>query len=72
MEWNDCSIEQGDVNFDGELSILDIVKIVNYILETMDFTDTQFSLADMNQDGEINILDLTILANWWEEGGIFL
>ena len=26
MEWSDCSIIQGDVNYDGNLNILDIVQ----------------------------------------------
>jgi hypothetical protein len=63
MEWSDCSITQGDVNYDGDLNILDIVKVVNYILGTYDFTEMQYSLADMNQDGVIDILDLILLAN---------
>jgi hypothetical protein len=63
MEWSDCSIIQGDVNFDGDINILDIVKVVNYILGTYDFTEMQYSLADMNQDGVIDILDLILLAN---------
>ncbi len=63
MEWSDCSITQGDVNYDGNLNILDIVRIVNYILGIAEFTDMQFYLADMNQNGEIEILDLVILAN---------
>ena len=63
MEWSDCSIIQGDVNYDGDLNILDIVKVVNYILGTYDFTEMQYSLADMNQDGVIDILDLVLMAN---------
>jgi len=63
MEWSDCSITQGDVNYDGNLNILDIVQVVNYILGTAEFTDMQFDLADMNLNGEIEILDLVILAN---------
>jgi len=63
MEWSDCSISQGDVNYDGNLNILDIVLIVNYILEIAEFTEMQFYLADMNLNGEIEILDLVILAN---------
>jgi hypothetical protein len=49
MEWSDCSIIQGDVNYDGDLNILDIVKVVNYILGTYDFTEMQYYLADINQ-----------------------
>ena len=63
MEWSDCSITQGDVNYDGNLNILDIVQVVNYILGTAEFTDMQFYLADMNLNGAIDILDLVILAN---------
>ena len=63
MEWSDCNITQGDVNYDGELNILDIVKVVNYILGTYDFTEMQYSLADMNLDEVIDILDLILLAN---------
>ena len=63
MEWSDCSITQGDVNYDGNLNILDIVQVVNYILGTAEFTEMQFYLADMNQNGEIDMLDLVILAN---------
>jgi hypothetical protein len=63
MEWSDCSIIQGDVNYDGDLNILDIVKVVNYILGTYDFTEMQYSLADMNQDAVIDILDLVLMAH---------
>jgi len=63
MEWSECSIIQGDVNYDGELNILDIVKVVNFILGTYDFTDMQYSLADMNIDELIDTLDLILLAN---------
>jgi len=51
------------LDYDGDLNILDIVKVVNYILGTYDFTEMQYSLADMNQDGVIDILDLILLAN---------
>ena len=63
MGWSDCSIIQGDVNYDGDLNILDIIKVVNYILGTYDFTEMQYSLADMNQDGVIDILDLVLMVN---------
>ena len=63
MEWSECRIIQGDVNYDGDLNILDIVKVVNFILGTYDFTDMQYSLADMNIDELIDTLDLILLAN---------
>ena len=54
---------QGDVNYDGDLNILDLVQIVIYILDIAEFTEMQFYLADLNQIGEIEILDLVILTN---------
>jgi len=63
LTWSDCIISQGDVNYDGILTILDLVNIVNFILEIEEFTDMQISLADMNSDGDINIVDLIALAN---------
>ncbi len=62
LEWSDCSVALGDVNFDGYLDILDIVRIINYILEYAEFSDNQVLLADINNDGDIDILDLTILS----------
>ena len=47
----------GDVNFDGQLNVTDIVLLVNFILGDTP-TEEQFLTADMNQDGTINILDV--------------
>tara|TARA_Y100000590_G_C15746119_1_gene1022107 strand:+ start:6811 stop:8841 length:2031 start_codon:yes stop_codon:yes gene_type:complete len=63
LEWSDCSVVLGDVNFDGSVNILDIVRIANYILTSSGFTDIQINLADMNTDGSINILDIIIVVN---------
>ena len=48
----------GDVNFDGELNIVDIVTIVSFVLNTTIPTEEEFLTADMNQDGIVNILDV--------------
>jgi hypothetical protein len=63
LEWGDCSILPGDVNYDGDLNILDIVWVVNFILGMTEYTEMQFSLADLNQDGNLDVLDLVIIAN---------
>tara|TARA_B100001029_G_scaffold178914_1_gene186734 strand:+ start:295 stop:2283 length:1989 start_codon:yes stop_codon:yes gene_type:complete len=62
MQWNECSMLFGDINYDSYLNILDLVKIVNYILGVSDFSQMQILLSDLNQDTYIDILDLTILA----------
>ena len=48
----------GDLNYDGEINIVDIIIIINIIL------DEQFdSLADINEDEVINIMDIILLVN---------
>ena len=50
-------IALGDVNYDGNLNILDLVIIANMILD-----DEYDSLGDMNEDNSLNILDLVLLS----------
>ncbi|MBT5871774.1 MAG: T9SS type A sorting domain-containing protein, partial [Candidatus Latescibacteria bacterium] len=62
---------QGDVSGgefgtgDGEINVLDIVQVINYILEVVPLPEDPFSLwvLDMNDDGDINVLDLQLLIN---------
>ena len=55
--------ESGDVNTDETVNIQDVVLIINYILNLIDFDDNQFSLADLNDDSSINIQDVILLVN---------
>ena len=48
----------GDVNFDDEINILDVVIMTNFILGITIPTDEEFIASDVNQDNQINILDL--------------
>ena len=48
----------GDLNQDGNLNVMDVVLMVNFILDNnYDF------YADMNEDFVINILDIVELLN---------
>ena len=47
----------GDVNFDGQLNVTDIVLIVNFVLGGLP-TEEESITADINQDGTLNILDV--------------
>ena len=49
----------GDVNFDNQINVIDIVIMVNFILGLTQPTDEEFIAADVNEDGQLNILDLT-------------
>jgi hypothetical protein len=47
----------GDVDFDGELSINDVLQIVDFILGYVQPNGIQVYTADINQDGNLNIID---------------
>ena len=49
----------GDVNYDGELNVLDVVVIIGMILGNQE-SDL---IADINQDGGLNIQDIILLMN---------
>ncbi len=53
----------GDVNFDAQIDILDIVMIINFALGIVEPTTTEFYSADINADGVIDILDIVNVIN---------
>ena len=53
----------GDINLDGIINVIDIVSLVNYILGSANFNDTQFCAADLNSDTIINVIDIVSLVN---------
>ena len=53
----------GDLNIDGIINILDIVRLVNIIVDPTLMTQDEECAADLNSDGTINILDIVILVN---------
>ena len=50
----------GDINNDGNIDVLDIVIMVNYILNG---DTSELGGADINNDGEVNVLDIVALVN---------
>ena len=52
----------GDVNFDGQLNVTDVVLIINFILGD-EPTEEELLTGDMNQDGILNILDAISLVS---------
>ncbi len=51
----------GDVNDDGELSVVDIMLLVDIILNGR--TDVDDKVADVNNDGAVNVADVMKLAD---------
>jgi len=50
---------QGDVNQDGEVSILDVIVVINMVLGMSEMD----MLADINSDGTVDVLDIITLVN---------
>jgi len=53
----------GDINFDSEINVLDIVMLVNFILFIDEPTDFEYYVSDINQDNLLNVLDVVSLVN---------
>ena len=58
----DTSAMHGDANDDGEVDILDLVSIIDYIISNTPCAD--MANADANEDGEIDILDLVWIIDY--------
>ncbi|MFQ6609787.1 MAG: choice-of-anchor V domain-containing protein [Fidelibacterota bacterium] len=56
-------VASGDVNFDMNVDVLDIVTLVGAILGTVQLTTEQICAADMNGDGNLDVLDIVSLVN---------
>lgn len=55
------SAVKGDVDGDGEVSVLDIIRVNRYILGVGTLTAGEFKRADLYEDGIIDIFDLGLL-----------
>ena len=53
----------GDINFDNEINIQDIVLLLNFVLESDLPTNTEFFVSDINADNLLNILDVVQVVN---------
>ena len=60
---NDGTSLSGDVNFDSEVNVVDIVMIISFIMENSDPSELQFYLSDLNQDGALDVMDIIIIVN---------
>lgn len=60
----EIEIQFGDVNRDSVINVLDVLSVVNHILGTAEFTDTEVMCrADCNADGQVNVLDALGIVN---------
>ena len=50
----------GDINFDGNINVLDVVLLVSFILgESVD--EFEYIAADINEDNSLNVLDVVMI-----------
>ena len=58
------AIEKGDVNYDEDVNISDVVMLINYLLQITDLeTNAQLFASDFNSDYAINISDAVGIIN---------
>ena len=61
-ETGDCItldlIVPGDVNFDGNINVVDIVMVVNFILDNGTPSYEEFLASDVNEDDNLNVVDI--------------
>ena len=53
----------GDLNFDDDINVLDVVMLVNFILDVSVPDEIELNIADMNDDSTLNVQDIIILIN---------
>jgi len=56
--------ELGDVNCDGSMDILDVVRTVYIVVnDPDDVIECELLLSDVNQDSNIDVLDMVTMVN---------
>ncbi len=60
---DDSCIYYGDVNHDLQIDVSDIVLLVEYIMGSIDFEESQLLSADVSGEGDVNILDIILIIN---------
>ena len=65
---SDGCTSSGDVNFDNNTDVLDIVAIVSVILGLNSFDDDEFCEGDVNADGSLDVLDVVAIVSSVLEG----
>lgn len=51
-------IVSGDLNKDGKVSIIDLMKMKRYIIANNELTELELKAGDINDDGKIDIIDV--------------
>lgn len=57
----------GDINFDGEVDLKDILLIQKEMAELLTFSDRQRAVADVNRDGAVDLKDILQIQKYMAE-----
>ena len=57
MDTSECG-QNGDINSDGAINVLDVVSLVDAILNGIDIDG-----GDINGDNAVNVIDIVMLVN---------
>ena len=58
------NVNIGDINFDGNVDISDVVQSIYFILNNSVINDVAFYNSDLNQDRLLNILDVVQMVQY--------
>ena len=61
--------KKGDMDGDGDVTLIDQTYISAIIINDLYSTDFQVWLADLNYDEEINVIDILMISDIAESGG---
>ena len=54
---------KGDVNIDGNITILDLTIVISHLFDETNFLDLEYWAADVNFDNNISLFDILLLAD---------
>tara|TARA_B100000029_G_scaffold515167_1_gene620925 strand:+ start:1144 stop:1890 length:747 start_codon:yes stop_codon:yes gene_type:complete len=58
-----CEYENGDINYDGDINVVDIVQLVYYVLNNVELNECDYFISDLNEDSIVNVIDIVTLVS---------
>ncbi|MEE0059593.1 MAG: leucine-rich repeat protein [Acutalibacteraceae bacterium] len=55
------SIIKGDVDLNGEITVVDSIQLLKYVIGTKQFNERELYAADLSQDNNITVLDAVLI-----------